>query len=55
MKKTQQKIVFPDAVFNELKAFSIKTDIPMSRILTRLWKKYKESDEYRSYYKGENE
>lgn len=44
--KYQKKIAVVEEIFNEIRKYSRDTGIPMARIVTKMWKKYKETPEY---------
>ena len=44
--KYQKKITVVEEIFNEIRAYSRDTGIPMARVVTKMWKKYKETAEY---------
>lgn len=45
-KQEQRKIAFQSKVYDEIKAYSEYSGVPMARLLTRLWEQSKERKEF---------
>lgn len=45
-KQEQKKIAFQPKVYEEIKAYSEYSGVPMARLLTRLWEQSKERKEF---------
>lgn len=45
-KQEQRKIAFQPKWYNEIKAYSEYSGVPMARLLTRLWEQSKERKEF---------
>jgi hypothetical protein len=45
-KQEQKKIAFKPKVYDEIKAYSEYSGVPMARVLTRLWEHSKERKEF---------
>lgn len=45
-KQEQRKIAFQPKVYDEIKAYSEHSGVPMARLLTRLWEQSKERKEF---------
>lgn len=52
IKQEQKKIAFQTKVYDEIKAYSEYSGVPMARVLSRLWEQSKERKEFMG--SGEN-
>lgn len=54
-KQEQRKIAFMPSVYDEIKAYSEYSGVPMARLLTRLWQNSVERKEFMRGSKGNAE